>query len=692
LKRALNELDDDSRDIPAAIFVMAVNQRGVNALDLRTLFPFGSGVALNLLNNVKTLGLSLQKFTRERMLAHAYIEYLTNDEAKRSIKEQITPLVTLSNLLYLPFTGTTLTVRDAANPVDPNDPNQPGGMNPGGEPGGIPGSGPQPGGPGGRPTPGGPGGPGGRPTPGGPAGSGSRGAQMTLPGGDENALLQRPQPPGGGGSGTRPGDGGGPGPIPGGPGGEPGGPGDPMQPMPNDQNSSYIEVRTVDTVVLLSGHFTWQEEKWSSTVLVGINRLFSQLKGRMSVMSGETDWFTLSSAFPKVIRDRGEFPRGTLEREVRAERFGLPFPPEQRVSFLAELLPYLGKASVRSAIDERKFAWYAKENLSAAETWVPEFLNPSYDQSAWRATHEFVPDRTVGATNYVGIAGVGRDAARYNPADPDSAKKLGMIGYDWNSKAADVKDGLSNTIYMMQVPPGLQRPWIAGGGATIVGIDDTGDPFQEFVTRAPDGKRGAYALMGDGSVRWIKEGIDPTTFRALVTRAGGESLSDLDKTAPKLPAPRRDVDSELKTDPGSTIKPAEPATPADPGAIDADELKKFQGEWKIVAITERGVAVPADQLKLIVATITISGTKLTFSAGPKKDSEAITLVNAKSNPKQFGTTDGKDLQGKAKSITLIYEFDGDKKLKFCGPSAGGPTPTKFEATKDTTLMELEKVK
>ena len=42
---------------------------------------------------------------------------------------------------------------------------------------------------------------------------------------------------------------------------------------------------------------------------------------------------------------------------------------------------------------------------------------------------------------------------------------MGLTGYDWGSKPEEVTDGLSNTIYLMQTPPGLQQPWIAGGGA-----------------------------------------------------------------------------------------------------------------------------------------------------------------------------------------------------------------------------------
>jgi prepilin-type processing-associated H-X9-DG protein len=213
----------------------------------------------------------------------------------------------------------------------------------------------------------------------------------------------------------------------------------------------------------------------------------------------------------------------------------IAYPPEQRTSFLADLLPYIGRGGLRAQIQDRKYPWYAKENLPAAETWVAEFLIPTYPPTTWRATHPLVADgRPVGATNYVGLAGVGLDAARFDSADPEQAKKAGITGYDWGSTEADIKDGLSNTAYLIQAPPGMARPWIAGGGATLVGVDDTDDALKPFLYPGAGGQRGATVLMADGSVRFVKEGTAPAVFKAIVTRAGGESLTDLDNVAPKV--------------------------------------------------------------------------------------------------------------------------------------------------------------
>jgi hypothetical protein len=67
-----------------------------------------------------------------------------------------------------------------------------------------------------------------------------------------------------------------------------------------------------------------------------------------------------------------------------------------------------------------------------------------------------------------------------------------------------------------------------------MGVDDQGsDPARPFLTKRADGSRSTTVLMGDGSVRTVREGIDPAVFRAMATRAGGETIPDFDKVAPK---------------------------------------------------------------------------------------------------------------------------------------------------------------
>ena len=142
-----------------------------------------------------------------------------------------------------------------------------------------------------------------------------------------------------------------------------------------------------------------------------------------------------------------------------------------------------------------------------------------------------------------------------DPRDPAAAKKVGMFGYNRRTSLKDVTDGAANTIYMIQVPPDLPRPWLAGGGATVVGVPEQ-DCLRPFVTplttKANGGKAGVHVIMADGSVRFIRQGVSDEVFKALCTARGGEEVGDLNGVAPKVDPPRRGP--ELKTVSGGDPK------------------------------------------------------------------------------------------------------------------------------------------
>jgi hypothetical protein len=346
------------------------------------------------------------------------------------------------------------------------------------------------------------------------------------------------------------------------------GPGGVTNPMMMVPATSHLDLGMIDKQLLIGIDLQWSDTINRTIVAPRMRSAANQIKGKMAVYSADISWTALAAAGPKMKDDpeKKMFPRGTLHRNSNLQRMGLEYPPVQRMSLFVDLLPYMGRGELRSSL-KTNLAWYDEQNLpergqDRAGAWVPELLVSHYPQSAWRATSPFAPDHVLGATNYVAIAGVGLDIARENPADPAFKKKVGMTGYGWGSKVEEVTDGLSNTIYLMQTPPGLQQPWIAGGGATVRGIDPD-DPMGGFKYAHPNRtKQGSYALMGDGSVRWIPADIDPKVMRALVTRAGGDNadLADVDKLAPKVEAPKS---AEPKADPtGPDAKP-EDKKPAD---------------------------------------------------------------------------------------------------------------------------------
>lgn len=68
--------------------------------------------------------------------------------------------------------------------------------------------------------------------------------------------------------------------------------------------------------------------------------------------------------------------------------------------------------------------------------------------------------------------------------------------------------------------------WIQGGPATVRGLDFAQQPYvgggRQFGGLHP---HGACVAMADGSVRWVKDSINPGVFEAMSTMGGGERLT-----------------------------------------------------------------------------------------------------------------------------------------------------------------------
>ena len=231
---------------------------------------------------------------------------------------------------------------------------------------------------------------------------------------------------------------------------------------------------------------------------------------------------------------RAQFPRGTVRRKPSPARGNRPWPPDQRVSWMADLLPFLGYEVTYSRIKADK-SWQDKDNIVPAVTLVTPFLDGHSHERDWYVRYPRM-DHDVAATHFVGVAGIGLNAAEYSRSDPAVAKKLGIFGYDRETRVTDIVDGLANTIMMLQVPRSFKTPWMAGGGSTIRGVPET-RCIQPFVSTEYQGKRGTYAIMADGSVRFIADTVSDEVFRALCTIKGEEPKLNLDKVAPVVPPP-----------------------------------------------------------------------------------------------------------------------------------------------------------
>jgi hypothetical protein len=254
------------------------------------------------------------------------------------------------------------------------------------------------------------------------------------------------------------------------------------------------------------------------------------LRAAMEVAAGTVTRHDLATA-GKLLPEKGlsekgvlpgHYPPGAFHRQPSADKRYLK-EPLQRVSWMAGLLPFLGHETLYGKIYFKQ-SWRDPSNWVPAATLVPQFLDPTYPASTYFVTRPDLPFE-LAATHFVGIAGVGLDAADYDPADPANITKRGVMSYDKGMSLEEVRKGhgLGNTILMIQVPPESVAgvtPWIAGGGSTLRGVPEK-NSAAPFVFSSPDkdGKlrRGTYAIMADGSVRFIDQNVSDDVFKAMAT-------------------------------------------------------------------------------------------------------------------------------------------------------------------------------
>ena len=227
---------------------------------------------------------------------------------------------------------------------------------------------------------------------------------------------------------------------------------------------------------------------------------------------------------------KGRLPSGTKPADVLA--------PEQRLSWQFELVPYI-EAWMDPAWQRahKSSRWDIEENRQVVSMPIRIYLCPS---NANQAT-----PGSPGLAHYVGVAGVGEDAALL----PRDDARAGVFGYEncpgqhsWASmgvRMEDIKDGLTST--MMVVETTWQNgPWAAGGPATVRGLDPERQPYLGENCQFGGLHRAAAAesswfshpqvtniLFADASVRFVTSAIEPRIFEAMATIAGGEEIGEI---------------------------------------------------------------------------------------------------------------------------------------------------------------------
>jgi prepilin-type N-terminal cleavage/methylation domain-containing protein len=232
----------------------------------------------------------------------------------------------------------------------------------------------------------------------------------------------------------------------------------------------------------------------------------------------------LGIATHNYLEAEKHFPSGTVP--------GTTLPPDQRMSFYATLLPYLEQNDLFRKLKPGE-AWDSPANQAAFGPHTSGRMFACLDWMNERGQTNGAAAATghLAVTNYVGVAGVGADAAER----PAGAAGVGIFGYDRTPKSADVKDGLANT--MLLIETGYEvGPWLRGGPTTVRPIDPnagqlTGDGlpfggthFLDATLFEPTRAEGFHVLLADASIHTTQNSIHPGVLAALATAAGGDEV------------------------------------------------------------------------------------------------------------------------------------------------------------------------
>jgi prepilin-type N-terminal cleavage/methylation domain-containing protein len=235
-----------------------------------------------------------------------------------------------------------------------------------------------------------------------------------------------------------------------------------------------------------------------------------------------------------------------------------------RVSWTIGALPFIEQDNLRREYDTTS-NWDSFTNLPLTSLPVKIFQCPSAPNPNRRDGDPQVNAwDLVAVTDYAAATGVAAYATNVNPT---GAVQPGIMQKNATVKIADVTDGLSNTILIVESAgrPQIYRGRTAYGAVPLQKVNGGGwaRPASDltFQTSTPDGSSfpgscavnctngfdypvynmkpfgtegtgepyGFHtgvcnALLGDGSVRGIGSGISVQTFAALITRSGGEVI------------------------------------------------------------------------------------------------------------------------------------------------------------------------
>jgi hypothetical protein len=190
-------------------------------------------------------------------------------------------------------------------------------------------------------------------------------------------------------------------------------------------------------------------------------------------------------------------------------------PPEQRFSWCHEIMPHIEAMKGYPKVD-LSLSWDDPRNTPRTHIHLGYFTC---------LPHPSQP--TPLETSYLGVAGVGADAAKLSADDP----RIGAFRYDRTLTIDKFTDGQSNTMLLLETLSG--GPWAQGGPGTVRGLDPNdrphhgyGRPFDDDhrISRGFKRTKTITLTWCDGSVRAVRDSVNPEVLEALVTVRGKEEV------------------------------------------------------------------------------------------------------------------------------------------------------------------------
>jgi prepilin-type processing-associated H-X9-DG protein len=231
-------------------------------------------------------------------------------------------------------------------------------------------------------------------------------------------------------------------------------------------------------------------------------------------------------ALHNYLDTHGAFPSATIPNDS--------LPCGQRLSWLVDTQPYMEQLYV---LIDRKKAWDDEVNRvprtryeDVNDHWIEKPLG-EYKLLRCPANPAVAAPDSPGLTDYVGISGIGKDAAELALGYPG----VGFFGCQRRMKREDIKDGMDSTIMVMETNS-ANGPWTAGGFPTTRGLNLAGSPYLGAGGQFSSGHRSytgwlsprssviTNVVFADGSVRGLADSVSPQVLEALVTIAGGEEV------------------------------------------------------------------------------------------------------------------------------------------------------------------------